>query len=254
MKMITLEICCGSAEDALEAFRGGADRAELCGDLFHGGLTPSIGSLQVVRAATDKPVMAMVRPREGGFCYTETEFAVALRDAEALLAAGADGLVFGFLHADGTLDIRRTEQLVALTKRAGKQSVFHRAFDVVPDWRKTMDELISLGVTRILTSGQEKDVSLALDTVREMIAYAAGRIEVMPGAGITLRNMDRVIRETGCSAIHLAAHRPMTDTSTRNNRDIYYGGCLYPPEDLYSVTDRETVARVAEKTRAGSAY
>lgn len=246
MKHITLEICCGSAEDALEAFQGGADRAELCSDLFHGGLTPSIGSLQTVRAAADKSVMAMIRPREGGFCYTDTEFDVALRDAEALLAAGADGLVFGFLHAEGTLDRERTARLVALTKRAGKQSVFHRAFDVVPDWRATMDALIGLGVTRILTSGQEKDVSLALDTVREMIEYAAGRIEVMPGAGITLKNMDRVIRTTGCSAVHLAAQRSRIDPSTRNNREIYYGGCLYPPEDVYAVTDRNAVAQAAQ--------
>ena len=246
MEKVLLEVCCGSAEDALEAFRGGADRAELCSDLFHGGLTPSLGSLQVVRAATDRAVMAMVRPREGGFCYTETEFAVALHDADALLAAGADGLVFGFLHEDGTLDRERTAELVRRTKRAGKQSVFHRAFDVVPDWRATMDALIELGVTRILTSGQEKDVSLALDTVREMTEYAAGRIEIMPGAGITLKNIDRVIRETGCRAVHLAAHRPMYDTSTRNNREIYYGGCLYPPEDLYAVTDRAVIARATE--------
>ena len=213
----------------------------------HGGLTPSIGSLQVVRAATDKAVMAMIRPREGGFCYTETEFRVALSDAEALLKAGADGLVFGFLHEDGTLDTERTAQLVAMTKKAGKQSVFHRAFDVVPDWKAAMDALIALGVTRILTSGQEKNVTLGLDTVREMREYAAGRIEIMPGAGITLKNMDRVIETTGCSAIHLSAHRSAHDTSTRNNRDIYYGGCLYPPEDVYAVTDRECVARMAAR-------
>lgn len=247
MKKVLLEICCGSAEDALEAFRGGADRAELCSDLFHGGLTPSIGSLKTVRAGSDKPVMVMIRPREGGFCYTKTEFEAALYDAEAFLEAGADGLVFGFLNPDGTADLERTEKLVSLTKQAGKQSVFHRAFDVVPDWKETMDALVSMGVTRILTSGQEKNVTLALDTVREMIAYAAGRIEVMPGAGINLKNVDRVIAETGCTAVHMSARKSMLDGSSRNDRDITFGGCLYPPEDVYALTDSGLVSRIAAK-------
>ena len=239
---VLLETCCGSAEDAIVAYKAGSPRVELCSSLFQGGLTPSIGSLKVVKRETGLSVMAMVRPREGGFCYTDAEFRVALEDAEALLAAGADGLVFGFLHDDGTLDKERTAKLVSLCKAAGKQSVFHRAFDVVPDWRETMDALVELGVTRILTSGQECEVSIATDTVREMIAYAAGRIEVMPGAGITPCNMERVVRETGCTQIHLAAHRVMYDHSTLNNRSIYYGGCLYPPEDRFSLTDGEAIS------------
>ena len=96
---ILLEICCGSAEDAIEAARGGADRVELNNNLFQGGLTPSIGTLEVVKAEIDIPVMAMVRPRAGGFCYTETELATARADARALIRNGADGLVFGFLQA-----------------------------------------------------------------------------------------------------------------------------------------------------------
>lgn len=239
---VLLETCCGSAEDAIVAYKAGSPRVELCSSLFLGGLTPSIGSLKIVKRETGLSVMAMVRPREGGFCYTDAEFRVALEDAETLLAAGADGLVFGFLHEDGTLNEERTAKLVSLTKAAGKSSVFHRAFDVVPDWRETMDKLAELGVTRILTSGQESEVPLATDTIREMITYAAGRIEVMPGGGITAKNAERVILETGCSQIHLAAHRPMTDRSTQNNRSIYYGGCLYPPEDRFSLTDGDVIA------------
>ena len=102
MNKLLLEVCCGSAEDVIEAWKAGADRIELNSNLFHGGLTPTVGSLLVAKRETKLPVMTMVRPREGGFCYTETEYRVCLEDAEVLLKNGADGLVFGFLTADGS--------------------------------------------------------------------------------------------------------------------------------------------------------
>lgn len=247
MKKVLLEICCGSADDVIEAYRAGADRVELNSDLFHGGLTPTVGSLTVARRETGLKIMAMVRPREGGFCYTDTEFATAVEDAKLLLAHGADGLVFGFLHEDGTIDVERTRILAGLARAEGKETVFHRAIDVVPDWRAALDTLIGLGITRVLTSGQEPDVSLGTSTVREMIGYAAGRIQILPGAGITARNMERIIAETGCDQIHLAAHRTMIDPSTRNNRSIFYGGCLYPSEDRFSIIDRDCIGGIAAR-------
>ena len=207
MSRVRLEVCCGSADDVIQAHRAGADRVELNSDLFHGGLTPTLGELIVAKRETGMPIMTMVRPREGGFCYTAAEFDTAVEDAKLLLHHGADGLVFGFLHPDGTIDLERTRVLADLAREAGKESVFHRAIDVVPDWRKALDGLIALGITRVLTSGQEPDVALGTGTVREMIEYAAGRIQILPGAGITARNMDRIISETGCRQIHLAAHK-----------------------------------------------
>ena len=242
---VLLEICCGSAEDAVEAALGGADRVELNNNLFQGGLTPSIGTLQVVKEHTDIPVMTMVRPRAGGFCYTETEMETARADAKALLANGADGLVFGFLHEDGTVDEARTRTFVELAE--GKPCVFHRAIDVVPDWKRALDSLIRIGVTRVLTSGQESDVFFALDTIAEMIRFAGNAIEILPGAGITLRNVDRVVAETGCTQVHLARHKTYPETSVANNRSIYYGGALYPPENRFEITDGEYVAAVRAK-------
>ena len=249
MSRVLLEVCCGSADDVIEAHRAGADRAELNSDLFHGGLTPTLGELIVAKRETGMKIMTMVRPREGGFCYTDGEFATAVEDARLLLDHGADGLVFGFLHKDGTLDVERTRALAELHQAAGKETVFHRAIDVAPDWRGALDALIGLGITRVLTSGQEPDVSLDTGTVREMIEYAAGRIEILPGAGITARNMDRVIAETGCTQIHLAAHRDRTDSSVRNNRAIYYGGCLYPPEDRFRVTDADYIGGMVSRLK-----
>ena len=247
MHNILLEVCCGSADDVIQAHKAGADRVELNSNLFHGGLTPTIGELLVAKRETGMKIMTMVRPREGGFCYTDAEFATAIEDAKQLLANGADGLVFGFLHPDGTLDLARTRILAELAQAAGKETVFHRAIDVVPDWRATLDALVDLGITRVLTSGQEPDVSLGTQTVREMIEYAAGRIQILPGAGITARNMDRIIAETGCSQIHLAAHKPQYDTSVNNNRAIYYGGCLYPPEDRFNVIDSDYIGGMVSR-------
>ena len=244
MKKILVEVCCGSADDVIEAKKAGADRVELNSDLFHGGLTPTVGSLLVAKRETGMKIMTMIRPREGGFCYTEAEFAVAIEDAKQLLANGSDGLVFGFLHTDGTIDVKRTAILANLAYSAGKEAVFHRAIDVVPDWKQALDLLIDLNITRVLTSGQEADVSNGTDIVREMIRYAAGRIQILPGAGITARNYQRIVAETGTDQIHLAAHRSVADTSVLNNRSIFYGGCLYPPEDRFNMIDKDYISGI----------
>ena len=125
MGKVLLEVCCGSADDVIQAHRAGADRVELNSDLFHGGLTPTIGELLVAKRETGMRIMAMVRPREGGFCYTQAEFDTAIEDAKLLLHHGADGLVFGFLHPDGTIDLERTRVLAELAPiLAGRRDRF----------------------------------------------------------------------------------------------------------------------------------
>lgn len=250
MNRILLEVCCGSADDVIEAYRAGADRVELNSNLFHGGLTPTAGSLVTAKRETGMKIMTMIRPREGGFCYTDAEFRTAVADAEVLLEHGSDGLVFGFLHEDGTVDAERTKILADIALSAGKEAVFHRAIDVVPDWKEALDVLIDIGITRVLTSGQEPDVMYGTETVREMREYAAGRIQILPGAGINARNLDRIIAATGTDQIHVAAHRQMYDTSTANNRAIFYGGCLYPPEDRFSIVDRENISGISARLQA----
>lgn len=239
MNRVLIEVCCGSADDVIQAHKAGACRVELNSDLFHGGLTPTLGALLVAKRETGMKIMAMVRPRAGGFCYTDAEFATAVEDARQLLAHGADGLVFGFLHPDGTVDEARTRVLAELAQSSGKETVFHRAMDVTPDWRAALDTLAALGITRVLTSGQEASVLLGTQTIREMAEYAAGRIEILPGGGIHARNIDRILAETGCRQLHLSAHKPQYDRSAGNNRAIHYGGCLYPPEDSYNLIDSD---------------
>lgn len=237
---LIFEVCCGSAEDAIEAYKGGCQRIELNSNLFHGGLTPTVGSLIVAKRHIDIPIMCMVRPREGGFCYTETEFEVMLEDAKALLANGADGIVFGFLHEDGTVDVERCKKMLEVI--GDKQSVFHRAIDVVPDVLEALDILIDLGVTRVLTSGQKPSVPEGIPTIRRMIEHAAGRIQILPGAGITADNAAWCREQMGVDQMHAALHRVAFDVSCQNNTSIFFGGCIYPPEDRYQVADRAAIA------------
>ena len=209
------------------------------GQNFHGGLTPSIGTLRMAKKVTHIPIMAMVRPRQGGFCYTEMEFETMLEDARLLLENGADGIVFGCLQEDGRIDAARCRKL--LEAIGDKESVFHRAIDVTPDWKEALDTLIELGVTRVLTSGQAPSVLYGMETVRDMVAYAAGRIEILPGAGIRPGNVRQILSGTGCSQFHCSASGIAYDRSTENSRGIFFGGALYPPEDRYSTTDLAAV-------------
>ena len=242
MNRYTLEVCCGSVDDVLEAQRGGADRVELNSCLMFGGLTPSIGELIAAKRLSGLPVMTMVRPRQAGFCYTDAEYATALADAEQLLSHGSDGLVFGFLDADGNLDVKRTRELARMA--GGRAKVFHRAIDVCSDWKKLLGQLIEIGIDRVLTSGLAPDVYYGVDVIREMVDFAQGAIQIMPGAGVNLKNVDRIIDATGCDQIHVARFRDVTDTSTANNRDIFFGGALYPPEDRYSVIDGDYIEQI----------
>lgn len=244
MSKIIVEICCGSADDVFQAKKAGADRVELNSSMFLGGITPSIGEFQVAKKA-GLPIMAMVRPREGGFCYTDIEFETMLMDAQALLEAGADGIVFGFLHQDGTIDKERCKKMMKVI--GDHVSVFHRAIDVVPDWKATMDILIELGVTRILTSGQEPSVHYGVETVREMNEYASDRIEILPGAGIRLNTVNEILKKTNCSQFHIALPKSCSDNSTSNNPEIFFGGALYPPEDRFAMADEKQIHSIVKE-------
>ena len=243
MRKIIVEICCGSADDVIMAKQAGADRVELNSSMFLGGITPSIGEL-VIAKRTGLPVIAMVRPREGGFFYTETEFETMLIDAEVLVKAGADGIVFGFLHDDGTVDVERCGKMMEII--GDSVSVFHRAIDVVPDWRAALDELIKLKITRVLTSGQMPSVHYGAETVRQMIEYAEGRIEILPGAGIKLENAEEIIKRTGANQIHASLSKTSFDNSTAANPAIHFGGALYPPENIFNTADVDKIRELVD--------
>jgi copper homeostasis protein len=248
MARVLLEICCGSIDDAIEAEKGGADRVELCSALFLGGLTPSLGTIQEAKRRLKIPVVVMVRPRGGGFAYSEAEMASMERDAEAAVAAGADGVVFGILQAGGRIDIARCKRIRQLIGK--RQVVFHRAFDVTPDPFEALEQLVDLGITRVLTSGQKDSVPEGVELIRKLIERAGERIEILPGGGIQTWNVKEMIERTGCRQVHLTAWKAVSDTSTQTRPGITFGGALHPPEDRFQMTDAEVVGQMSAMLRS----
>ena len=199
---IQIEICCGSYYDAVQAWKGGADRIELNSALYLGGLTPSLGTLRKVKDKTGLKIICMLRPRGAGFCYGKEDFAVMMEDAEILLENGADGLAFGCLDEDSQINVKQTEDILKVIKKYKKEAVFHRAFDCVNNVDEAIDTLISLGVDRILTSGLK---NRALEGT-EMIKYLQDKygkwIEILAGSGINAENVEELIHKTGIRQIH----------------------------------------------------
>jgi copper homeostasis protein len=243
MARVLLEICCGSIDDAIEAEKGGADRVELCSALFLGGLTPSLGTIQEAKRRLKIPVVVMVRPRAGGFAYSEAEMASMERDVEAAVEAGADGIVFGILQADGRIDLARCRRIRQLIGE--RQAVFHRAFDVTPDPYEALEQLVDLRITRVLTSGQKDSVPEGVELIRKLIERAGERIEILPGGGIQSWNVKEMIEKTGCRQVHLTAWKMVSDSSTQARPGITFGGALHPAEDRFQMTDAEMVRRLA---------
>ena len=242
---IVLEIAVASVEDALAAERGGADRLELNAALALGGSTPSLGTLIEVKQTVVLPVFVMVRPRPGGFCYSAADFRVVQRDIELSLAHGADGIVFGVLTEDGRVDVPRCRELI---RQAGKSPVvFHRAFDVTPDPLAALEQLIDLGVRRVLTSGQEVSAYNGAATIAELIRRSAGRIEVLPAAGINRFTVADVVARTGCDQVHTSLRGTRTDPSTTARPHISFGGGGWQSEDRYDATDPAAVAELRRR-------
>jgi len=245
---ILFEAIVSNPDDAVAAETGGADRFELCSALALGGLTPSLGTLRAVREVAAVPIMCIVRPREGGMNYSRGEYEVMLRDVEFLIEGGADGLVFGFLNTDGSLDIGRCREFLRHVERAAAghtlETVFHRAFDVVADPDRALEQLVDLGVTRILTSGQAAEAEQGTDEIRRLIERADGRIQILPGGGIHPGNVEYILRETGADQVHMYLTRADQDLSTTGNPRIYFGAFVPESEVEVQRVDQESVRRV----------
>lgn len=206
---ILLEVCVDDPTGLAAAIEGGADRIELCAALSVGGLTPTLG-LMIAAAETGVPVMAMIRPREGGFAVSAEERGVMLRDIEAARDAGLAGVVFGASLPDGRLD---RDTLAILRDAAGDLDVtLHRAFDLVPDAEAALETAIEIGIPRILTSGQTPSVMDGLPRIADLVRAANGRLVIMPGAGVTPDNAAEIAKATGASEIHTSGGETVTNT------------------------------------------
>lgn len=243
---IIVEICCGSFYDALQAWEGGAKRIELNSALMLGGLTPSTATLKLVKQnIPDLKVIAMVRPRGAGFCYTKEEFQVMEEECLELLEAGADGIAFGCLSTTGILDREKNIRLISMIKRYDKEAVFHRAFDVVPNPMETIEELIALGVNRVLTSGQKEKAMDGSDLIKLLQKKYSGQIEILAGSGINDTNANKLIQYTGIYQVHSSCKDWKEDPTTKGN-GVSYSMVSGEKEMMYDVVSAKMVSALLD--------
>ncbi len=198
--MTKIEICLTGIESALAAQAGGADRIELCDNLAQGGTTPSLGMMSQVRQRLSIAVHVIIRPRGGDFCYSAAEFAVMRQDVLAAKEVGVAGVVLGILRPDGTIDQPRCQALIDLARPLS--ITFHRAFDMTPEPFAALDDLLELGVDRLLTSGQERTAVHGQSLIRQLHQRAGDRLAIMAGGGINAQNAPGLLAATGISELH----------------------------------------------------
>ena len=198
--MPLLEITVQSLQAATAAQRAGANRIELCANLHEGGTTPSLQLMQQVRAALRIPIHVMIRPRPGNYAYSSSEFAEMKSQISAALSANMDGVVFGILLENFTIDIERTRELIQLAHPLNV--TFHRAFDVATNFEQALEDVIAASASRILTSGGAPTASAGTTMLANLIAAAGQRIIVMPCAGIRADNVESLYRATRAAEFH----------------------------------------------------
>ena len=195
-----LEICVESAERAVAAERGGADRIELCTDLSSGGVTHHVDLMRATRDVVRIPIHALIRPRAGNFVYSEAEFERIKHEICLAKELGMDGIVLGLLVNNGQIDQKRTSVLIQLAEPL--PVTFHRAFDSCRDLAAALEAVIETGARRILTSGGKTSATAGLTCLAELVAAAGTCIVIMPGGGIRATNIERVLRSSGAHEVH----------------------------------------------------
>ncbi|MFH0991411.1 MAG: copper homeostasis protein CutC [bacterium] len=221
--MIILEVCVNSVESAFAAQEGGASRVELCENLHLGGTTPGADLLQNVQAAISIPLHVMIRPRGGDFFFCVSKFLTMQNDVEMAKQLGANGVVLGILHPDRKIELDRTSKLIEAARPL--RVTFHRAFDLTPDPIQSLEEIISLGIDYVLTSGGAASVDQGLQALKLLQQQSKGRITVLPGGGITLTNVFSLVEQTGVQQIHvysavLAEKRPNRESPRFSDTEL----------------------------------
>lgn len=204
-----LEVIGFTIESCLIAQAAGAHRIELCDNPSEGGTTPSYGFIKTARENLSIELYPIIRPRGGDFLYSEIEFEVMKADIQICKNLGCDGVVIGMLNSDGTVDKQRCKQLVDIAQPMGVS--FHRAFDRTKDPFKALEDIISIGCERILTSGQKSVATDGAALLNELVKQANGRIIIMPGSGVRSDNVENLVKKTNATEFHTSA-RTYTDS------------------------------------------
>jgi len=198
--MALLEVCVESLDGLRAAAACGASRVEVCSRLDLGGLSPSRELLAAALLSTSLPVHVLVRLRPGGFVGTPSEIEVLQAEIAGLRAARAAGVVVGVLTRDARVDLEAMRRLVAAARPMSV--TFHRAFDEIPDKARALEDLVGLGVDRVLTSGGAQDAFAGIEVIRDLVERARGRIVVMAGGGVRPHNVAAILSRTGVPELH----------------------------------------------------
>ena len=239
-----IEGCVDSWASAVAAVRGGADRLELCAPRSIGGTTPSPALFRQVRRDCPVRINVLIRPRFGDFLYTRQELEEMEEEITAFRELGADGVVTGVLTPEGELD--RSAMARLMERAGGLEVTLHRAFDMTRDPFAALEEAVRLGVTTILTSGQARSAPEGKELLRELTARAAGRIDIMAGAGVNRTNIRALHEYAGVTSFHTSARRGAVDSGMRYRKEGVSMGL--PSLSEYEIwrTDEEEFRACAE--------
>lgn len=242
---LKLEICANSVESAVKAQLAGAHRVELCAGIPEGGTTPSWGEIKLARQLLDYTRLhVIIRSRGGDFLYTGIEQEIMLHDIETARLLGADGVVFGCLTPDGDVDTSFLKKLKDAA--AGMSVTFHRAFDMCRKPKEALEQLIDLGIDRVLTSGQEATAEQGIPLLRRLVEQAAGRIIIMPGCGVNAGNIRRIACETGATEFHFSGRSAVESRMAYRNPKVSMGGTVTIDEYRRELTDPAKVKAALE--------
>jgi copper homeostasis protein len=236
---ILVEACVDSVASSLAAERGGARRLELCDALFDGGTTPSAGMIGACKAAVTIPVFVMIRPRGGGFVYSDAERDVMRRDVIVAREVGADGVVVGGLRLNRTIDVALVRRLVE--EAHDLPVTFHRAFDLTPDLGVSLESLVDAGVRRVLTAGAAPTASDGAGALADLVRQAGTRLVVMAGGGVRAENVRTLVSVSGVREVHVRLTRLTRGGAVPATRELRVRRPLPDDEAAWEETDEQRV-------------
>ena len=202
MSSILIEVAAFTPTAALVAAENGANRIELCSGFAEGGLSPSIGSVSLVRERIDIPLHVLIRPRVGDFVYNKYELLAIEKEIIAYKQLGVNGVVIGVLNSNATININALKRLIEVARPMSV--TFHRAFDQCLTPLKELEKLIDCGVDRVLTSGCKPSVIEGIDTLKQLIKVADNHIIILPGGGVSPDNAKEIVQTLGIAELHLS--------------------------------------------------
>ncbi len=236
---ILVEACVDSVASSVAAERGGAQRLELCDALFDGGTTPSAGMIAACKETVSIPVFVMIRPRGGGFVYSDAERDVMRRDVVVARELGADGMVIGGLRPDGSVDLALVRSLVQAAQQL--PVTFHRAFDLTRDYEASLESLAGAGVQRLLTAGGPTTAADGATALAKLMRQAGSRLVVMAGGGVREENVRNLVSVSGVREVHVRLTRLTRGEERPADRSIRVRKPLPEDEAAWEETDERRV-------------